>query len=119
MPETSAVPCFFSDASGRRVALLPWITSLLQSAERPGGVKIEFRDVEAAAAEITGSAASQLQMKVNATAVTKPPPSLPSIVPESDANLALVGIRIEIEKRLRQLAERRYLSTNQDRKLAP
>ena len=87
------------------IAGLPWLHivlrnlgSSMQSLELPGGVKIAFRDAEAAGEKIlTGTA-------VSATAIPSPKPSYLSIA-EKDPNLALVGLRIEIEKRLRVLAE--------------
>ncbi len=35
------------------VGLLPWLASLINSAELPGGVKIEFQDIAGAAKKVT------------------------------------------------------------------
>jgi len=81
------------------IGVLPWFSALIKSAEFPGGWKIEFQDVQTAGAKVTNAA----------------PPALPSAemprpsyldVSDRDPNLALVGLRIEIEKRLRALAEK-------------
>jgi hypothetical protein len=84
------------------VAVLPWLSTLIKSAELPGGFKIEFQDVQAAGAKVTES---------QADAHTLTPTPAPSHIDmsERDPNLALVGLRIEIEKRLRALAERHGL----------
>jgi hypothetical protein len=76
------------------VAVIPWMTSLIESARFPGGWEIKFRDLSQAGEKITSAAG-----------VAKPT-ALPDFlaVVESDPNLALVGLRIEIEKRLRILA---------------
>ncbi len=76
------------------VAILPWLSSLIESAEFPGGWKIKFRDLEAAGRKIAPEAA---------------PEPAPTLAEEAglvqlDPNLALVGLRIEIEKRLRGIA---------------
>jgi hypothetical protein len=85
------------------IALLPWLSSLIKSAELPGGWKIEFQDMQAAGAKVTESAEA---MSVAAVA------DVPSYVQVSsqDPNLALVGLRIEIEKRLRALAQKYELN---------
>ncbi len=79
------------------VALLPWLSSLVRSAKFPGGFEIEFQDLQAAAERV--GVAGALAPRSEA---------LPSwqAVQELDPNLALVGLRIEIERRLRDLAKR-------------
>jgi len=84
------------------VAILPWLAAVIRSVELPGGFKVELQDVKAAAEKITGS-------KVPAVR-----PARESVgggveflreVAGGDPNLALVGLRIEIERRLSQLAD--------------
>lgn len=81
------------------VAVLPWLAPLIKAAELPGGFKIEFQDVKAAA-ERVAAGAPEVETKVAA-----PEPSFLTIAGQ-DPGLALTGLRIEIEKRLRSLAER-------------
>ncbi len=85
------------------VAILPWLASIIRSIELPGGFKIELRDVKAATEKVTsGKAAARVR-----------PPTTGAggdieflhAVADSDPNLALVGLRIEIERRLSRLAE--------------
>jgi hypothetical protein len=81
------------------VALLPWLSPLIKSAKLPGGLEIEFQDVKNAAEKITAGEATTLLV-----APSSPTPTYLDIA-EQDPNLALVALRIEIEKRLQRLAE--------------
>jgi hypothetical protein len=81
------------------LALLPWLSPLIKSAKLPGGIEIEFQDVSHAAQKVTASAVGPVFK------VTAPTPATPAAGTQ-DANLALVGLRIEIENRLRELAAR-------------
>ena len=77
------------------IAILPWLSELFESLELPGGYKFNFRDLPGAASAIPPP--------------TNPPPSgtaEPSYLAISnlDPNLGLVGLRIEIERRLQALA---------------
>lgn len=82
------------------VAVVPWLLPLFKSVELPGGVKLEFQDLQA-----TERRAEQAGL------LTEIPPPQPAheysfqIVADEDANLALAGLRIEIERRLGRLAE--------------
>lgn len=84
------------------LAVLPWLGFLLQRVELPGGWKVDFREVRAAEREITRKAPPP----------EKPPPR-PSYVEiaDRDPNLALVGLRIEIERRLQSLARQHGIAT--------
>jgi hypothetical protein len=77
------------------LGVLPWLSSILESAKFPGGWEITFRDVQKAASQVTAGADSE--------PTAAPKPSFMSFSAQ-DPNLALVGLRIEIEKRLRELA---------------
>ena len=86
------------------VAALPWLSAILESAKFPGGWEVKFRDLQKAAAQVTGAADAQT--------VTIPEPAYLAIAAQ-DPNLALVGLRIEIEKRLRELAAKHGISDRQ------
>lgn len=77
------------------VAVVPWLSSILDSVKFPGGWEVKFHDVERAAFQVTAGA------EPKSTAVSEP---VFVSIASQDPNLALVGLRIEIEKRLRQLA---------------
>jgi hypothetical protein len=83
------------------VAVLPWLSSILESAKFPGGWEVKFRDIQRAAAQVT----SGTEPMSTAAALE---PAFVSIA-SRDPNLALVGLRIEIEKRLRQIAAKHGL----------
>jgi hypothetical protein len=99
------------------VAILPWVMPLVKSVELPGGFKIELQEVkEATAKVVTGSAnvvLSPLQLSATGTVRSPNDPVIEHLkeVLETDNSLALVGAGIEIEKRLRELAEQRGLPT--------
>lgn len=84
------------------LSFLPWLSPLIKSAELPGGIKIEFQDVKQAAEKV---AAGEPAAAATAAAIPAPEPAFLAIS-EQDPNLALVGLRIEIERRLRTLADR-------------
>ena len=77
------------------VGLLPWLSSLIKRAELPGGLKIEFQDLAGAGDKVTGGSGP-------APAEARIPDFVQ--IASTDANLALVALRIEIEKRVRNLA---------------
>lgn len=90
------------------VGILPWLAPLIHSAELPGGVKFTFKDFQEAAQKATKEA--------NQT--TDTPDQMIGSESQSvfeladlDSNLALVYLRIEIEKRLRTLAQNANLNS--------
>jgi len=85
------------------LALLPWLSSILKSVEFPGGGKIEFKDMQSAVSKVTVGAPA---------AVAERALSYSSEIPiDADPNLTLVGLRIEIERRIRRLAEKHALDS--------
>jgi hypothetical protein len=80
------------------VVILAWLSSLVKSAEFPGGWKVEFQEVRAAGEKVT-------QGELLPSTAPLPRQLRYLDVARQDPNLALVGLRIEIESRLRQLAE--------------
>jgi len=77
------------------VALLPWLIPLVKSLEFPGGWKVEFQELEKAKSKAEKAGLLSSKKKETKT----PSYSFESIL-EKDPNLALAGLRIEIEKRL-------------------
>lgn len=86
------------------IAIIPWFAPLLRRLELPGGVKIEFKDVKSATEKITGGA------QIRPLTLSREVSTFQQIA-EIDPNLSLVALRIEIEKRLRNLAEKHSLDT--------
>ncbi len=81
------------------VAILPWLAPLIKSLEFPGGLKIEFQELQEAtiraeSAGLLSTKSSQVEADFSFQSVAI-----------RDPNLALAGLRIEIEKRLSRLAE--------------
>lgn len=80
------------------VVLLPWLSAMLESAKFPGGWEVKFRDLQAAAGEVTGE-------EITAA----PTDEEPSRYNQEDPNLALVGLRIDVERQLRALSRQHGL----------
>ncbi len=78
------------------VALLPWLSTLVESLKLPGGWEITFREVEKVGNKILENN-PPVEAKLQDV-------SAYLVIATEDPNLALVGLRIEIEKRLRKLA---------------
>ena len=84
------------------IAVLPWLGFVFKSVEFPGGLKVEYHDLEKASEDAAKAGLlSGPQKKILES------PSL--ALAEQDPNLALAGLRIEIEHRLREIAKRRGL----------
>jgi hypothetical protein len=79
--------------------ILPWLTSIIESAELPGSWKVKFREVKAAGEAIAKSA---LSGDVDEQ----------FIIGTGDPNLALIALRIEIEKWLRELIKKHGLRSS-------
>ena len=82
------------------IALAPWLAPIIESLELPGGWKIKYRDVQAAGEKVVAGSDTPA-----ATEVTTEIRRYLEVAGQ-DANLALVQLRIEIERRLRKIAEK-------------
>lgn len=107
--------------------VLPWFAEVVKSLELPGGFKIELRDVKEAAAKVlagphvVGAEAHVTAIgSIKAEGVIGTPAEQTAQrlqeVAAKDPNLALVGARIEIEKRLLDIAA--HLSIDLSRRSA-
>lgn len=95
------------------VAVIPWLAPVIKSIELPGGFKIEVQDLKNATKKITAPTATPKWIEFTNEAQ----PTMPSAEPtepfaiirevaSTDPNLALVAFRIELERRLVQLAQK-------------
>jgi len=84
------------------VALLPWLQPLFKSLELPGGLKVEFQELERVAARADAAGLLSTQ-----TPIAKAGYYSFQMIATTDPNLALAGLRIELERKLVQLAESR------------
>jgi hypothetical protein len=75
------------------LAILPWLAELIESAKFPGGWEVKFRDLQKAADKVTAGHESAQPTPQETDAF--------NTIAKTDPNLALVMLRIEIEKRLR------------------
>lgn len=81
------------------VAGLPWLIPLLKSLELPGGWKLEFQDFQ----ELKNKA-DKVGLLVDEDIKDEEQKYSFELVADEDPNLALAGLRIEIEKRLTEIA---------------
>jgi len=81
------------------VAAIPWLLPLLRSIELPGGLKFEFKELQ----ETQHRAAKAGLLEEQPDLSQEHEFSFQNLADE-DPNLALVGLRIEIERRLVRLA---------------
>lgn len=88
------------------LVFLPWTLPILKSAEIPGLGKVEFREVEEAGELIN-------QSEIGADDHVEPAKASYLSISKRDPSLALVGLRIELERRLRGLATKNGLRDDQ------
>ncbi len=81
------------------IALFPWLAPIVKSLEFPGGWKIELQEWQKTVSRAESAGLLSEEIPENGLAF-----SLSDIV-QADPNLALAGLRIEIEKRLSTLAQ--------------
>jgi len=91
------------------IAIAPWISHLLKSVELPGGFKFEFGESERLKKEL--KRAGMIELSPNANAPASFRYSFESVADE-DINLALAGLRIEIERRIKDIAQRNDINAN-------
>jgi len=87
-------------------AIIPWLAPLIKSIELPGGWKIEYQDLERTRQKVdkVGLLSETLSDEDSKKYSFQ-------IIAQDDPNLALAGLRIEIEKRLKRLAEQNNIGT--------
>jgi len=83
------------------ISVLPWLSLVFKSVEFPGGLKVEYQELEKIEerARETGFLAEEPQSTQHKYSF--------QIIAPSDPNLALAGLRIELERRVIRLAESR------------
>lgn len=91
------------------IAVIPWLGPLFKAIELPGGLKVEYQDLlraekKAADAGLLAPTEPRAPQSRHIYAF--------EAVAGDDPNLALAGLRIEIESRLRDIASSRNISAN-------
>jgi len=91
------------------IAIIPWLEPLFKSVEFPGGLKVEFQELKKL--EKDAKKAGLIKEKYN---IKKLNPETFSFIETAERNqqLALIGFRIELEKRLRKIAEKYSIESN-------
>ncbi len=80
------------------IACVPWLTPILQKIELPGGIKVELKELEELRDDAKGAGLLAKRKKQSKKTYTFEAVAL------IDPNLALAGLRIEIERIVRKLA---------------
>jgi hypothetical protein len=88
------------------IALVPWLAPLFKSLELPGGWKFEFQDFERARTK-----ADRAGLLTTVPRIDTGNQYSFQLVAKEDPKLALAGLRIEIEKRLNEIAESNGIKT--------
>lgn len=96
------------------IAIIPWLEPLLKSVELPGGLKVEFQDFKKLEEEAKKAGLIKSDEKIETKEITTTNSETFSFIEIAEQNeeLALVGFRIEIEKRLRSLADKYSIESN-------
>jgi hypothetical protein len=85
------------------MAIVPWLGSIFRSLEMPGGWKFEFKDF--AKAVTNAEASGLLAPKKVAVAGQIHSDATYSALFDAYPRLAIIGLRVDIEKRLRKLSD--------------
>jgi hypothetical protein len=92
------------------LAALPWLLPYLKSMELPGGFKIELKDIKDALDQIREGSEELVHLELKeVTPELSKQINLLKEVGGKDPNLMLIGFRIEIEKRILELAKSKGL----------
>jgi len=89
------------------VAVLPWLAPIFKSVELPGGMKFELQEFK----EIVEKA-DKAGMIEKDTQPVNPVEYTYQLVAKEDPKLALAGLRIELEDKLRKIALKNNIITN-------
>ena len=93
------------------ILIFPWLLPYIKTAKLPGGIEITTREVQQLEDVTRRSAIGTIPIAIREPSriVPPPPPSQPtrSMLFKVDPNLALASLRIDIERKLREIALRR------------
>ena len=93
------------------LAIIPWLEILFKSVELPGGLKLEFQDLQKLGDEAKKAGLIKPETK-DEEQIKKEVSIYPFVeIAEQNQELALVSLRIEIEKRLRDIATKYGIET--------
>ncbi|PKA99470.1 hypothetical protein B0O79_3181 [Flavobacteriaceae bacterium MAR_2009_75] len=94
------------------IAIVPWVESLFKSVELPGGLKLEFQDLERIELEAKEAGLIKDDSEEDSQIEYLDKDYVFVDLAKTNPSLALVSLRIEIEKRLRQIAEKYSIESN-------
>jgi uncharacterized protein YecT (DUF1311 family) len=96
------------------IAIIPWLAPLFKSVELPGGLKVVFQDFKKLKDDARKAGLIKDEPLLDSKLSIKSNSDTYSFIETAEKNqeLALVGFRIEIEKRLRNLADKYSIDSN-------
>jgi hypothetical protein len=92
------------------MALIPWVEPLFKSVGLPGGINFRFQDLEILETEAEEAGLISLDNYNNESVTLTPKYDFIEIA-DKNPELAILSLRIEIEKKLRQLATFNNITT--------
>jgi len=81
------------------IVIIPWLSPLFKSLELPGGLKVEFQELLNAKINV-----EKAGLLASGAEIDKEQKYFFQSIMREDINLGLAGLRIEIEKRLKDIA---------------
>ena len=100
------------------ILIFPWLLPYVKTIKLPGGTEIDFKDdvqkLESLSQKSSGIPSKPMRVL---TSRLTPSPSSPSRLEllQTDPNLALASLRIEVETKLREIAAKKKLSVTDER----
>ncbi len=85
------------------IAVIPWLAPLIKSLELPGGWKVELQEMYQVTARAQDAGLIDTQTGAPTAELSF------QLIADRDPNLALAGLRIEIERRLLRLSEQHQI----------
>ena len=89
------------------IVVIPWLSPLFKALELPGGLKIEFQELLKAKNDI-----EKAGLLASGSDIGKEREYYFQSIIKEDLNLGLAGLRIEIEKRLKDIADSKNIAAH-------
>ena len=92
------------------ILIFPWLLPYIKTAKLPGGFEITTREVQELMEVTARSAIGTVTVAAHIQPHRRPPPAYLMLY-QTDPNLALASLRIDIERKLRTIATKRQFET--------
>jgi hypothetical protein len=95
------------------MAIIPWLEPLFKSIGLPGGIQFEFQDLKKIETDAKNAGLITTDDRTNNESLKSLQPATFIEIAEKNKDLALLSLRIEIEKRVREIAAVNKIDTGQ------